>query len=248
MTESGISWWLSIESIGHAGIQGDLHFPGVPWTERRIPIRLVWKWKKYYWKLDTNSNPIESIKKFFLLIKLILAILLWSLWPESLYFSHDVLYITQCAWTPFLCLFLAMSLPDFYRYNHGYDKDHIDLNVRGKYYKFSFTESMEYGMKELFRYNNVTLHLAWCTIPLSLSMASSYCYNNRSNKKRVMVPPVVADINKDCVEYILMTAFDGTMILFRGDTLAIKWKIEFYAKRLTGKLFNIIATYFYLSW
>lgn len=49
-------------------------------------------------------------------------------------------------------LFLAMSLPDFYRYVHSYDKDHIVPNVRGKYEKFGFKEPMDHGMIELYRY------------------------------------------------------------------------------------------------
>lgn len=96
-------------------------------------------------------------------------------------------------------LFLAMSLPDFYRYVHGYDKDHIVPNVRGKYEKFGFKEPMAHGMIELYR----------------------------SDTKGVMVPPVLTDVNKDGVKDIVMSAFDGTMILFCGETLAIKWKVKF---------------------
>lgn len=55
-------------------------------------------------------------------------------------------------------LFLAMSLPDFYRYVHGYDKDHIVPNVRGKYEKFGFKEPMDHGMIELYRYFCMDYH------------------------------------------------------------------------------------------
>lgn len=51
-----------------------------------------------------------------------------------------------------------MSLPDFYRYVHGYDKDHIVPNVRGKYEKFGFKEPMDHGMIELYRYFCVDYH------------------------------------------------------------------------------------------
>lgn len=45
-----------------------------------------------------------------------------------------------------------------------------------------------------------------------------------------MVPPVLVDINKDGVKDILMSAFDGTMILFDGETLDVLWKIKFEDK------------------
>lgn len=51
-----------------------------------------------------------------------------------------------------------MSLPDFYRYVHGYDKDHIVPNVRGKYEKFGFKEPMDHGIIELYRYFCVDYH------------------------------------------------------------------------------------------
>lgn len=51
-----------------------------------------------------------------------------------------------------------MSLPDFYRYVHGYDKDHIVPNVRGKYEKLGFKEPMDHGMIELYRYFCVDYH------------------------------------------------------------------------------------------
>ncbi|XP_062612020.1 protein FAM234B-like [Saccostrea cucullata] len=96
-------------------------------------------------------------------------------------------------------LFMAISLPDFYRHVNGYDKDHLVPNVRGKYEKFGFKDPMESGAIELFR----------------------------SDTKGVMVPPVLTDVNKDGVKDIVMSAFDGTMILYCGETLAIKWKVKF---------------------
>ena len=44
-----------------------------------------------------------------------------------------------------------MSLPDFYRYVNGYDKDHVVPNVRGKYKKFGFKEPLDGGVIELYR-------------------------------------------------------------------------------------------------
>ena len=43
----------------------------------------------------------------------------------------------------------------------------------------------------------------------------------------MMVPPVLVDVNKDGVRDIVMSAFDGTMILYCGETMAIKWKVKF---------------------
>lgn len=57
----------------------------------------------------------------------------------------------------------------------------------------------------------------------------SYLYY-RSETNGVMVPPVIVDINKDGVKDILMSAFDGTMILFDGETLDVLWKIKFEDK------------------
>ena len=42
-----------------------------------------------------------------------------------------------------------------------------------------------------------------------------------------MVPPVLVDMNKDGVKDILMSGFDGTMILFDGETLDVMWKVKF---------------------
>ncbi|KAK3087336.1 hypothetical protein FSP39_004814, partial [Pinctada imbricata] len=96
-------------------------------------------------------------------------------------------------------LFLVISLPDFYRYALGYDKNYAVSNVKGNYDKFGFKAADENGLIELYR----------------------------SEIKGVMVPPVLADVNKDGVRDILMSCFDGTMILFDGETLNILWKVEF---------------------
>ena len=41
-----------------------------------------------------------------------------------------------------------------------------------------------------------------------------------------MVPPVLIDMNKDGVKDILMSSFNGYMILYDGETLEVMWKIK----------------------
>jgi len=41
------------------------------------------------------------------------------------------------------------------------------------------------------------------------------------------VPPVIADVNNDGYDDILMTAFEGRMVLFGGKDLSIIWHKEF---------------------
>ena len=50
-----------------------------------------------------------------------------------------------------LGLFLVISLPDFYRYALGYDKNYVVSNVRGKYDKFGFKDPDKDGVIELYR-------------------------------------------------------------------------------------------------
>ncbi|XP_063447077.1 uncharacterized protein LOC134726596 [Mytilus trossulus] len=50
---------------------------------------------------------------------------------------------------------------------------------------------------------------------------------HRGNTKGVIVPPVVADINNDGFHDILMTAFQGQMILYSGKDLSVLWRREF---------------------
>ena len=42
----------------------------------------------------------------------------------------------------------------------------------------------------------------------------------------MMVPPVLIDMNKDGVKDILMSSFNGYMILYDGETLEVMWKIK----------------------
>ena len=43
----------------------------------------------------------------------------------------------------------------------------------------------------------------------------------------MMVPPVLVDVNADGVKDILMSAFDGALILFDGQTLQPIWRRRF---------------------
>ena len=44
-----------------------------------------------------------------------------------------------------------------------------------------------------------------------------------SEKKGVMVPPVLVDMTGDGVKDILMNSFDGDVVLFNGETLAVSY-------------------------
>lgn len=96
-------------------------------------------------------------------------------------------------------LLMAMSLPDFYRHVRGLPLDHPVPNTQGKYTQWGFKERKKDGTLEIFK----------------------------SERKGVMVPPVLIDINKDGVKDILMSSFNGVMILYCGETLAPIWKIKF---------------------
>ena len=52
-------------------------------------------------------------------------------------------------------------------------------------------------------------------------------HHYRSEGKGVMVPPVLIDVNKDGVKDILMSAFNGHMVLYDGETLAPIWHVTF---------------------
>ncbi|XP_063400956.1 protein FAM234B-like [Mytilus trossulus] len=96
-------------------------------------------------------------------------------------------------------LFLAISVPDFYRYVNNLDHSHKAPIVGGQYKQWGYRKPNFKGEIELYR----------------------------SETNGVMVPPVLVDINKDGVKDILMSAFDGNMILFDGETLDVLWKINF---------------------
>ena len=48
-----------------------------------------------------------------------------------------------------------------------------------------------------------------------------------SNSKGVMVPPVLCDVNNDGTKDILMSSFDGTLILYDGETFEKIWTKEY---------------------
>ncbi|KAJ8299124.1 hypothetical protein KUTeg_023184 [Tegillarca granosa] len=95
-------------------------------------------------------------------------------------------------------LFMAISVPDFYRHVKQLPRNHPVPNVRGKYDQWGYKEPDSRGIIELFR----------------------------AEVKGVMVPPVLVDVNKDGVNDIFMNSFDGAMVLFDGETLKIMWKVK----------------------
>lgn len=46
------------------------------------------------------------------------------------------------------------------------------------------------------------------------------------NETGIMVPPIMADVNNDGIKDILMTAFEGKMVLFDGKTLKVSWTLS----------------------
>ncbi|XP_071128715.1 uncharacterized protein [Mytilus edulis] len=50
---------------------------------------------------------------------------------------------------------------------------------------------------------------------------------HRGNTKGVIVPPVVVDVNNDRFPDILMTSFQGQMMLYSGKDLSVLWRREF---------------------
>jgi hypothetical protein len=49
----------------------------------------------------------------------------------------------------------------------------------------------------------------------------------KSTSKGVMVPPVLADVNNDGTSDILVMAFDGSLVLYDGETFDVMWKKDF---------------------
>ena len=50
----------------------------------------------------------------------------------------------------------------------------------------------------------------------------------RSMTKGVMVSPTLVDMNNDGIRDIFMSAYDGTIRLYDGETLDIMWTTRFY--------------------
>ena len=46
-------------------------------------------------------------------------------------------------------------------------------------------------------------------------------------KKGVMVPPLTTDVNNDGVDDIVMSAYDGLIVLFDGKTMQKVWTAKF---------------------
>lgn len=52
-------------------------------------------------------------------------------------------------------------------------------------------------------------------------------FENSGKKKGVVVPPVLADVTGDGVEDVLMSALEGNLILFDGQSLQPVWNKKF---------------------
>ncbi|KAI0236790.1 hypothetical protein LSAT2_012668 [Lamellibrachia satsuma] len=98
--------------------------------------------------------------------------------------------------------FLAISVPDFVRYVKNLPRSAVVPNTRGSY------TSWEKGI--LYHRSHGVLVIY------------------KSKIKGVMVSPTLVDMNNDGVRDIVMSAYDGTMRLYDGETLDIMWTTRFY--------------------
>lgn len=96
--------------------------------------------------------------------------------------------------------FMMISLPDFYRYVMGISKDAKVPNTRGSYDQWS----------HLHRHPDTGIIVLFTGVT-----------------KGVMVPPLMTDIDRDGVDDIVMSAYDGIVMLLDGKTMKSKWKAEF---------------------
>ena len=55
-----------------------------------------------------------------------------------------------------------------------------------------------------------------------------------------MVPPTLVDMNNDGVRDIMMTAYDGLIRLYDGDTLEVMWTTKFHG----FESYRSVGTYF----
>ncbi|KAI0227420.1 hypothetical protein LSAT2_022100 [Lamellibrachia satsuma] len=98
--------------------------------------------------------------------------------------------------------FLAISVPDFFRYVKSLPRSAVVPNTRGSY------TSWEKGI--LYHRSHGVLVIY------------------KSKIKGVMVSPTLVDMNNDGVRDIAMSAYDGTMRLYDGETLNIMWTTRFH--------------------
>ncbi|XP_048762012.2 uncharacterized protein LOC125670712 [Ostrea edulis] len=96
--------------------------------------------------------------------------------------------------------FMMISLPDFYRYVMGLPKDTAVPNTKGSYNQ-------------------------WSRIPRQADTGIMVIFTGVT--KGVMVPPLMTDIDHDGVDDIVMSAYDGSVMLLDGKTMKTKWKVEF---------------------
>ncbi|XP_061196183.1 uncharacterized protein LOC133204462 [Saccostrea echinata] len=96
--------------------------------------------------------------------------------------------------------FMIISLPDFYRYVMGLPKDASVPKTRGSYDQWQhIPRQPETGIMVLFT----------------------------GVRKGVMVPPLMTDIDRDGIDDIVMSAYDGIVMLLDGRTMKSKWRVEF---------------------
>ena len=61
---------------------------------------------------------------------------------------------------------------------------------------------------------------------LSLLSTSLVCHT-RGEEKGVMVAPVLVDVTRDATPDILVSAFEGVLVLYDGETLQPLWRRQF---------------------
>ncbi|KAI0211987.1 hypothetical protein LSAT2_003139 [Lamellibrachia satsuma] len=98
--------------------------------------------------------------------------------------------------------FLAISVPDFFRYVRSLPKSAVVPNTRGSYTSWE---------------KRILYHRIHGVLVIY-----------KSKIKGVMTSPTLVDMNNDGVRDIAMSAYDGTVRLYDGETLDIMWSTRFY--------------------
>ena len=95
-----------------------------------------------------------------------------------------------------------MPLPDFYNYVTA------DLFYKRPFFNGSYENDLKVNHEEVVGIKG---------------LYSLY----KSESKGVMVPPILVDVDNDGCKDMLVSSFDGDLILFNGKTFDIIWKIKF---------------------
>ncbi|KAK2179236.1 hypothetical protein NP493_504g03043 [Ridgeia piscesae] len=98
--------------------------------------------------------------------------------------------------------FLGISVPDLYRYVRNLPKSAPVPHTRGNYKSWEKRKwyHRKHGIFVIYK----------------------------SQIEGVMVPPTLVDMNNDGVRDIMMTAYDGLIRLYDGDTLDVMWTTKFH--------------------